>query len=208
MVECYAEEGHNWVEIRSLCFCLLSRNWYSSSSCWHKWYADMCFLWLLKLVLQELVFQYQDFILIWEKTLTYMLHMNEDNGEYAESCCKQLHAIWNVKFSFILYSFPFLWLGDCFTVLWSTFCFKNLGMSCCQQHRKTSVTLLASGVMQEETLHSLLSAGFAVSAMDLLKVTSRSNFSSGPGISSSLRASSPFSYCFQPFNLLVSADVL
>lgn len=43
-------------------------------------------------------------------------------------------------------------------------------MSCCQQHRKNSVALLAGGVMLEETLHSLLLVGSAVSAMDLLKV--------------------------------------
>lgn len=70
------------------------------------------------------------------------------------------------------------------------------------------MALLVIGVMQEETLHSLLSVGFAVSAMDLLKVTSLSNFtSSGPDISS-LRASCSFSYCFQPLDLLVSAGVL
>lgn len=104
-----------------------------------------------------------------------------------------------MKLSFILYYFPFLWWGDCFTVLWSTFCFKNLGMHCCQQHRKISVALLGSGIIQEETLDSLLSVGFAVSAMDLLKITSHSNFtSSGPGITSSLRASCHYSYCFQP----------
>lgn len=34
-----------------------------------------------------------------------MPHIIEDNGEYAESCCKQLYAIWNMNFSFILYSF-------------------------------------------------------------------------------------------------------
>lgn len=37
-----------------------------------------------------------------------MLHIIEDNGEYAASCCIQLYAIWNMKFSFILYSLPFL----------------------------------------------------------------------------------------------------
>lgn len=107
LVSTVPKEGLDWVEIRSLCFCLFSRNLCSNTSCWHKWCGDMCFLWLLELVLQELVFLYQCLILIWKKSCLecyILLKIMENIQKVVVYSCIQ-YGRWNSLLFFILFLF-------------------------------------------------------------------------------------------------------